>query len=220
MDFGFNGGGIAVGSATPDIDKIASEGLILTSAYSQPSCSPTRATILTGQYPVHHGILRPPMYGEPGGLNGNITIAKLLSQQGYVTQAIGKWHVGENEGSQPQNVGFDDFRGFLSVSDMYTEWRDPHYNPEVALSPTRTAFLEEVPFNKYDVHAVKGGKVENVGLITVDTYRIAAVERQRRRFRRSSSTTARAPVISTIIPTPITPAVHAPETTIPTASSR
>lgn len=168
MDFGFNGGGIAVGSATPDIDKIASDGLILTSAYSQPSCSPTRATILTGQYPVHHGILRPPMYGEPGGLNGNITIAKLLSQQGYVTQAIGKWHVGENEGSQPQNVGFDDFRGFLSVSDMYTEWRDPHYNPEVALSPTRTAFLEEAPFNKYDVHAVKGGKVENVGLITVD----------------------------------------------------
>lgn len=168
MDFGFNGGGIAVGANTPDIDKIASEGLILTSAYSQPSCSPTRATILTGQFPVHHGILRPPMYGEPGGLNGNVTIAKLLSQEGYVTQAIGKWHVGENEGSQPQNVGFDDFRGFLSVSDMYTEWRDPHYNPEVALSPTRTAFIEEVPFNKYDVHAAKGGKLENVGLITVD----------------------------------------------------
>ena len=47
MDFGFNGGGIAVGSPTPDVDRIASEGLILTSAYSQPSCSPTRATILT-----------------------------------------------------------------------------------------------------------------------------------------------------------------------------
>ncbi|MBS0520022.1 MAG: sulfatase-like hydrolase/transferase [Proteobacteria bacterium] len=168
MDFGFNGGGISVGASTPDIDRIASEGLILTSAYSQPSCSPTRATILTGQYPVHHGILRPPMYGEPGGLNGNITVAELLSKEGYVTQAIGKWHVGENEGSQPQNVGFDDFRGFLSVSDMYTEWRDSHFNPEVALSPTRTAFLEEVPFNKYDVHAVKGGKIENVGLITVD----------------------------------------------------
>ena len=168
MDFGFNGGGVSVGAPTPDIDNIAAQGLVLTSAYSQPSCSPTRATILTGQYPIHHGILRPPMYGEPGGLNGNITVAKLLSQQGYTTQAIGKWHVGENEGSQPQNVGFDDFRGFLSVSDMYTEWRDPNFNPEIALSPTRTAFLEEVPFNKDDVHSVKGGKVEKVGTITVD----------------------------------------------------
>ena len=108
------------------------------------------------------------MYGESGGLNGNVTVAKLLSQQGYTTQAIGKWHVGENEESQPQNAGFDDFRGFLSVSDMYTEWRDPNFNPEIALSPARTAFMQEVPFNKDDVHAVKGGKAESVGTITVD----------------------------------------------------
>jgi len=78
MDVGFNGGGIAVGNPTPDIDAIASQGLILTSAHSQPSSSPTRATIMTGQYPVHHGILRPPMYGEPGGLEGATTVAQLL----------------------------------------------------------------------------------------------------------------------------------------------
>lgn len=168
MDLGFNGGGISVGNPTSEIDKVASQGLILTSAYSQPTCSPTRATIMTGQFPIHHGILSPPMYGQPGGLEGEITIAKLLSDLGYTTQAIGKWHMGENEGSQPQNVGFDDFRGFLSVSDMYTEWRDPHFNPEVALSPARTIYMEEVPFNKYDVHASKGGKIENIGLITVD----------------------------------------------------
>lgn len=168
MDFGFNGGGTAVGAPTPDVDRVASQGLILSSAYSQPSCSPTRATILTGQLPVHHGILRPPMYGEPGGLNGKATIASMLSSQGYVTQAIGKWHVGENTGSQPQNAGFDDFRGFLSVSDMYTEWRDPDINPEVALSPTRTKMIENAPFDKYDVHATKGGSIEKVGLITVD----------------------------------------------------
>lgn len=168
MDFGFNGGGESIGAPTPDVDRIAAQGLNLTSAYSQPSCSPTRASILTGQLPVHHGLLRPPMYGQPGGLDGKTTIAKLLSDRGYVTQAIGKWHVGENDGSQPQNVGFDDFRGFLSVSDMYTEWRDPHFNPEVALSPTRTAMIERAPFSKYDVHAVKGGKVEDVALITLD----------------------------------------------------
>src|SRR5262245_60158178 len=64
MDPGLNGGGTAVGNETPVMDKIANEGLILTSAYSTPSCSPSRATIHTGQNPLHHGILRPPMYGE------------------------------------------------------------------------------------------------------------------------------------------------------------
>ena len=167
-DFGFNGGGVAVGNPTPDIDRIASQGLILTSAYSTPSCSPTRATILTGQHPVHHGILVPPMYGMPGGMAGLTCLAKLMSNEGYVTQAIGKWHIGENEGSQPQQTGFDDFRGFLSVSDMYTEWRDPNFNPEVALSPDRTQYMQRLPFDKDDVHAVKGGKIEKVGEITID----------------------------------------------------
>src|SRR6516164_175595 len=84
MDPGFNGGGVAVGNATPVMDKLASEGLVLTSAYSTPSCSPSRATLMTGQNPLHHGILRPPMYGEAGGLSGAITVAQLLKQRGYM----------------------------------------------------------------------------------------------------------------------------------------
>ena len=87
---------------------------------------------------MRHGLLRPPMYGEPGGLEGEVTIAELLSDAGYATQAVGKWHMGENLASQPQHVGFDDFYGFLSVSDMYTEWRDPYFFPEVAYSEERT----------------------------------------------------------------------------------
>ena len=75
-------------------DAVASPGLILTSAYSQPSSSPTRATILTGQYSIHHGILMPPMYGQPGGLQGLTTLPQLLHDQGYVIQGIGKWHSG------------------------------------------------------------------------------------------------------------------------------
>ena len=166
MDVGFNGGGGAVGNPTPDIDAVASQGLILTSAYSQPSSSPTRATILTGQYSIHHGILMPPMYGQPGGLQGLTTLPQLLHDQGYVTQAIGKWHMGENKESQPQNVGFDDFRGFNSVSDMYTEWRDVHVNPEVALSPDRSEYIQKLPFSKDDVHAVRGGEQEAIADIT------------------------------------------------------
>src|SRR5690606_38302667 len=118
---------------TPNLDRYASRGLVLTSAYSTPSCTPTRATIMTGQNPLHHGLLRPPMYGEAGGLEGLPTLPRLLQAEGYTTQAVGKWHMGENEGSQPHNVGFDGFYGFLGVSDMYTEWRDVYFNPEIAL---------------------------------------------------------------------------------------
>lgn len=167
MDPGFNGGGVAVGNATPKMYKLAGEGLILTSAYSQPSCSPTRATILTGQLPVHHGVLYPPMYGQPGGLDGAVALADLLRDRGYVTQDVGKWHMGENEGSLPQNTGFDDFYGFLSVSDMYSEWRDVYFNPETALSPDRFKAMQNLPFNPNVVHCEKGG-CKNVRFIDLN----------------------------------------------------
>ena len=158
MDPGFNGGGEAVGNATPVMDRLAAAGLIFTSAYSTPSSSPSRATIMTGQNPLHHGILIPPMYGMPGGLDGETTIADLLKKQGYVTQGVGKWHIGENQASLPQNVGFDDYVGFLSVSDMYTEWRDEYFNPEVALSPERFAMMEKDHFSHNEVHCTPADK--------------------------------------------------------------
>ena len=171
LDPGFNGGGEAVGNPTPTMDRLAREGLVLTSAYSTPSCTPTRATIMTGQNPLHHGLLRPPMYGEPGGLDGAVTVAAILQKLGYVTQGVGKWHMGENEASLPQNVGFDDFYGFLGVSDMYTEWRDIYFNPEVALSPGRFALLEKLPFDHNNVHCAKGKKgaekVYEINLTTI-----------------------------------------------------
>jgi len=170
MDPGFNGGGESVGNPTPNMDRLAQAGLILTSAYSTPSCTPTRATIHLGQNPLHHGLLRPPMYGEPGGLDGAATVASVLQKLGYVTQGVGKWHMGENEGSLPQNVGYDDFYGFLGVSDMYTEWRDIYFNPEIALSPSRFAMMQKLPFNHNNVHCMKGKMgVENVYEINLST---------------------------------------------------
>lgn len=166
-DFGCYGGGIAVGAPTPNIDRLARDGLLLTSCYSEPSCSPSRASLMTGRLPMRHGLLRPPMYGEPGGLQGEVTIAQLLSDAGYVTQAVGKWHMGENQESQPQHVGFDDFYGFLSVSDMYTEWRDPYFFPEIVYSEERTRWIENQPFNRCFVHATRGGEVENVEEVTI-----------------------------------------------------
>jgi len=166
-DFGCYGGGGAVGAPTPNIDRLAREGLLLTSCYSEPSCSPSRATLLTGRLPMRHGLLRPPMYGEAGGLAGEVTLAELLSGAGYVTQAVGKWHLGENPESQPQHVGFDDFYGFLSVSDMYTEWRDPYFFPEIVYSEERTAWIENQPFNRCFVHATRGEALENVEEVTI-----------------------------------------------------
>ena len=166
-DFGCYGGGVAVGAPTPNIDRLAREGLLLTSCYSEPSCTPSRASLLTGRLPMRHGLQRPPMYGEPGGLEEEVTMAQLLADAGYATQAVGKWHLGEALPSQPQNVGFDDFYGFLSVSDMYTEWRDPYFFPEVVYSEERTAWVENQPFNRCFVHATRGGEPENVEEVTI-----------------------------------------------------
>jgi arylsulfatase len=166
-DFGCYGGGVAVGAPTPNIDRLARRGMLLTSCYSEPSCTPSRASIMTGRLPMRHGLLRPPMYGQPGGLAGEVTLASLLSDSGYVTQAVGKWHMGENDASQPQHVGFDDFYGFLSVSDMYTEWRDPYFFPEIVYSEERTKWVENLPFNKCFVHATRGEATENVEEVTL-----------------------------------------------------
>lgn len=166
-DPGCYGGGIMAGAPTPNMDRLAEEGLMLTSCYSQPTCSPSRATMLTGRLPMRHGILRPPMYGEPGGLQDEITMPTLLSKAGYVTQGVGKWHCGENEASQPQNAGFDDFYGFLTVSDEYTEWRDPNFEPDFVLNEERTQMMQEMDFDKHLVHAVKGGQLEDLEEITI-----------------------------------------------------
>jgi hypothetical protein len=136
-DLGIYGGGPLTGAPTPNMDRLGHEGLQLMSAYSQPSCTPTRCTLLTGRLPMRHGQLRPSFAGEPGGLGDEITVARLLSDAGYVTQGVGKWHCGEDATSQPQNVGFDDFYGFLGWSGLYTDWQDVNFAPEFALNPQR-----------------------------------------------------------------------------------
>lgn len=178
-DPGCFGGGIAVGAPTPHIDSLARGGLKLTSTYSQPACSPTRATIMTGRLPVRTGVIFPPEYGDPIGLNeiGNleeITLAELLKKAGYVTQAVGKWHIGEEQESQPQNVGFDNFYGFLSVSEVYTEWRDPYFFPEVVNHNERYQWACNLDFNHYLVEGIgpkpsqQYGELKCVEEITID----------------------------------------------------
>ncbi|MGI9242823.1 MAG: sulfatase-like hydrolase/transferase [Verrucomicrobiales bacterium] len=97
-----------MGIRTPRINQFASESLSLMRMYTEPSCTPTRAALLTGRHPVRIGIeeVKVALVGE--GLQAEeVTIAEVLSEAGYNTSHIGKWHQGDIEQAYPHNQGFD-----------------------------------------------------------------------------------------------------------------
>lgn len=146
-DPGVYGGGAAIGAPTPNIDSLAHDGLMMTSSYSQPACTPTRAAWQTGRLPQRSGLVRPTAAGEKtAGIGNEITIARLLSDAGYMTGMIGKWHLGEEEGQWPTDVGFDEYYGNLGVNTIYHDWRDPNISPELVSKPERIAAMKKVGF--------------------------------------------------------------------------
>lgn len=97
-----------MGIETPNINRLAEEGLSLMRMYTEPSCTPTRTAMLTGRHPVRTGLreVKGVIVGE--GLPGSeVTLAEVLSESGYNTSHIGKWHQGDIEQSYPHNQGFD-----------------------------------------------------------------------------------------------------------------
>ncbi len=108
--------------ATPEIDLMAAEGMRLTSFYaSAPFCSPSRASILTGRYPLRAGVPAVLFPHENTGLPpSEITIAEQLKQAGYATLCIGKWHLGTPLPLRPHRQGFDAFYGLPHSND--SEW--------------------------------------------------------------------------------------------------
>src|SRR6478752_2217442 len=110
-DLGAFGGGAMLGAPTPNIDKLAADGLKLTSAYATPVCTPSRAALMTGRIPARSGLTRPLLASDHPTKNpwaDEVSAAKLLSQNGYITGLSGKWHIGEGKGMQPQQVGYDE----------------------------------------------------------------------------------------------------------------
>src|SRR5215468_10643940 len=103
-----------MGYRTPNIDRIAKEGMIFTDAYAQQSCTAGRASFILGQEPFRTGLLTIGMPGDPHGITDWMpTIANVLKTQGYATGQFGKNHLGDQDKHLPTKHGFDEFFGNL-----------------------------------------------------------------------------------------------------------
>jgi arylsulfatase len=112
----------ALGYSTPNINKMAEEGINFTRMYTEPACTPTRAAYLTGRHPVRNGMGVVGMPHEFSGLSGNeVTLAEVLSQAGYATAHFGKGHLGDIEESYLHNQGFDEalFTPMNQITSLY-----------------------------------------------------------------------------------------------------
>ncbi|MFM8890488.1 MAG: sulfatase-like hydrolase/transferase, partial [Planctomycetia bacterium] len=104
---------------TPQLDRMAAEGMTLTNFYAAPVCSVSRAQLLTGCYGVRVGV--PGVFfpaGKHGLAAGEFTIAERLRPLGYATACVGKWHLGDQPEFLPTRQGFDRYFGIPYSNDM------------------------------------------------------------------------------------------------------
>lgn len=109
--------------STPNIDKFAEEGVVCTDFYvPTPYCAPSRGTLLTGRFPLRHGLVKNPTpdagINDIGIQDDEVTLGEIFQQANYKTMCIGKWHLGHKEEFFPVNHGFDDYYGILYSNDM------------------------------------------------------------------------------------------------------
>ncbi|MBB94631.1 MAG: arylsulfatase [Rhodobacteraceae bacterium] len=103
-----------MGYSTPNIDRIAEDGILFTDHYAQPSCTAGRAAFITGQYPIRSGMTTVGQPGSPLGLQAaSPTLAEVLKAEGYRTGQFGKNHLGDRNEHLPTVHGFNEFFGNL-----------------------------------------------------------------------------------------------------------
>lgn len=132
-DLGPYGGGVGRGMPTPNIDKMAREGMTFFSFYAQPSCTPGRAAMQTGRIPNRSGMTTVAFQGQGGGLpKAEWTIGSVLKTGGYKTYFTGKWHLGEADYALPNAQGYDVMKycGLYHLN-AYT-YGDPTWFPDMA----------------------------------------------------------------------------------------
>jgi len=131
-DLGPYGGGEGRGMPTPNIDRMADEGMTFFSFYAQPSCTPGRAAMQTGRIPNRSGMTTVAFQGQGGGLpKAEWTLGSVLKQAGYKTYFTGKWHLGESDYALPNAHGYDVMEhAFLYHCNAYT-YGDPKWFPDM-----------------------------------------------------------------------------------------
>jgi arylsulfatase A-like enzyme len=131
-DAGAYGGGENRGMPTPNLDRLAAEGMQFLSFYAQPSCTPGRAAMQTGRIPNRSGMTTVAFQGQGGGLPAaEWTLASVLKTGGYKTFFTGKWHLGEADYALPNAQGYDEMKyvGLYHLN-AYT-YADPTWFPDM-----------------------------------------------------------------------------------------
>ena len=125
---------------TPNLDRMAAEGIRLTNFYTaQAVCSASRMALLTGTYPNRVGILGALNHTATHGINpAELTIAEVLKHRGYATAIFGKWHLGHHKSFLPVHHGFDEYFGLPYSNDMW-----PRH-------PQRGSFFPDLPLIEGD----------------------------------------------------------------------
>jgi len=150
-----------MGYTTPNIDRIAKEGMKFTDYYAENSCTAGRSSFITGQTPFRTGLTKVGAPGASVGLQeGDITIAQALKAQGYVTAQFGKNHLGDKDEYLPTKHGFDEFFGNLYHLNAEEEPERPYW-PKDPNDPYVKNFSP-----RGVVKASADGKVEDTGALT------------------------------------------------------
>jgi len=148
-----------MGYRTPNIDRIAAEGMMFTDYYAEQSCTAGRSAFITGQSVFRTGLSKVGLPGAEMGMHkDDPTIAELLKEQGYATGQFGKNHLGDRDEHLPTNHGFDEFYGNLYHLNAEEEPEHPDY-------PTDPAFHEKFG-PRGVIHSYADGRIEDTGPLT------------------------------------------------------
>ncbi len=146
-----------VGYRTPNIDRIASEGMMFTDYYGENSCTAGRASFIIGQTSWRTGLSKVGAPGAPQGIQpGDLTIAQALKAHGYATGQFGKNHLGDRDAMLPTNHGFDEFFGNLYHLNAEEEPERPYWN-------ANDPFFKNVYKVRGVIHSWADGKIEDTG---------------------------------------------------------
>jgi len=158
-----------VGYRTPNIDRIAKEGMMFTDYYAEQSCTAGRSSFIMGQNVYRTGLSKVAAPGAPFGMRvEDPTIAGLLKAQGYTTGQFGKNHLGDRDEHLPTNHGFDEFFGNLYHLNAEEE-------PENRDFPKDPEFLKKFG-PRGVIKSFADGKIENTG--PLDTKRMETVDEE------------------------------------------